>query len=522
MSMSHEALTLRASLIRLQTVIGLMLETGATVTEEHMQELTKYMGEVGFVNETCLWERAIALLNTGVYVGNTRPAPGTELGDKLHAAAVRAGDANIKAVFSISDSLKKITGGKEYSHGDFHQHLRSNVEYQADRFLSGHPVEIQIPPTPECYNKVTLRNQALVQYLFDTIPTIRKIVAYNDQIGVSTWYEFPRSIVQVRIENIDGAKLTFTKTVDEKLVPGTRISLPFEDNFESDEIPYKKLGMELVRDLPLPPIQVLERATELLEYYRDDADKYHPTNANLAMCHGFWLTQNELETDFRGKYFIELSLDPVSDEVTLVVKDMDNVERLTAKVPHQYRSDSMHYTFNDPKAAVEKVKDLLSKGFIQGSIQWPTARKLAAAMATNGVRLIINAKGDPKYIYTLDLNEDTGFVLLKIEDLAGNVLHAAPVMDLMHLGSRNWETPVKEMALELINSAGQCSFADCQAVENELAKKFTTEYLDHKLKGFKMVGVQAFKYANTGRPFFMVTVTADALEQPTLFPVYMD
>jgi len=311
MSMSHEALTLRASLIRLQTVIGLMLETGVTVTEEHMQELTKYMGELGFVNESCLLERVISLLNTGAYESKTRPAPGTELGDAMHAAAVRSGEYGVAGLANAAKAIKRLTQGKDYVRSDFNQHLQ------------------------------------------------------ND-------------------------------------------------------------------------------------------------------------------------------------------------------------NNSKYYTFDDPKSAVEKIKDLLARGFIQGSIQWPTARKLAAAMATNGVRLIINAKGDPKYIYSLDLSDDTGFVLLKIEDLAGNVLHDAPVMDLMHLGSRNWETPVKEMALELINSAGPCSFADCQAVENELAKKFTTEYLDHKLKGFKMAGVQAFKYANTGRPFFMVTVTAEALEQPTMFPVYMD
>lgn len=311
MSMSQEALALRASLIRLQTVIGLMLETGATINEEHLQELTKYMGEVGFVNETCLWERVISLLNTGAYEGKTRPAPGTELGDALHAAAVRSGEHSVAGLANAAKAIKRLTQGKDYVRCDFDQHLQN---------------------------------------------------------------------------------------------------------------------------------------------------------------------------DHNSKY----------------------------------------YTFDDPKAAVEKIKDLLARGFIPGCMQWPTARKLAAAMATNGVRLIINANGDPKYIYTLDLNEDTGFVLLKIEDLAGNVLHDAPVMDLMHLGARNWETPVKEMALELINSTGPCTFEDCQAVEKELVKKFTTEYLDHKIKGFKTVGVAAVKCVKTGRPFFMVTVTAEALEQPTMFPVYMD
>lgn len=311
MSMSHEALTLRASLIRLQTVIGLMLETGVTVTEEHMQELTKYMGELGFVNESCLWERVISLLNTGAYESKTRPAPGTELGDMLHAAAVRASEHGVAGLANAAKAIKRLTQGKDYVRSDFNQHLQN------------------------CRN-------------------------------------------------------------------------------------------------------------------------------------------------------------------------------------------STYYTFDDPKAAVEKVKDLLVRDFVPFCMQWPNARKMAAILATNSARLNITTKGDPKYTYTLDLNEDTGFVLLKIEDLAGNVLHDAPVIDLMHLGSRNWETRVKEMALELINSIEPCTFEDCQAVEKELAKKFTTEYLDHKIKGFKTVGVAAFKCANTGRPFFMVAVTADTLEQPTLFPVYMD
>lgn len=298
MSMSHEAIALRGSLIRLQAIIGIILEAGAQINEEHTQELSKYIDELGFVNESFLYERVISLINTGDYKSYTRSP-----NELIDAMAARVGDQNISGLLSASDTLKKITSPREYKRVDF---------------------------------------------------------------------------------------------------------------------------------------------ADVMEKQKTS----------------------------------------VTDKI------------------------------------IEETKSHLNKAFLQGCLHWPDNRLLAAHMAVNVTNGMLNIRGMRRYIYRVNLVEDTGEVVLKVTDLAGNVVIDQIVADLLNKKWSHLESPVHQMALQLINSTSLPTFDDCAAIDDELRGMYTT-FISSKVEGVTGVEIVTSKYAANGRPFYLIRVDASGLDHPIVFPVYM-
>jgi len=260
MSMSEQATELRSNMIRLHTVLGLMLEAGAVVTEEHVKEMTKYMERIGFVNETCLWERVIALLNDGDYKGYTRPPC-----EHMDAMAARMSNRAVDDLLNVAETLKKLTHGKTYTGGEFRVHLRSSLQYNAELYLKDHPVVLDGPVTIEGIKAVAARNQAMAQYLFDTHPTIKSLRVYNGIIGCAKSLDIPRSAVRVHTVDIDDVSTEFETYVDEKLMPGKTLVMSMFDVPRDGSVPgYMEYGEELKRDISLVrPVDLAGKMNEL-------------------------------------------------------------------------------------------------------------------------------------------------------------------------------------------------------------------------------------------------------------------
>jgi len=390
MSMSHEAIALRGSLIRLQAIVGIILEAGAQINEEHVQELSKYIGELGFVNESFQYERVISLINTGNYESYARPP-----NELIDAMAARVSNSNVAGVLSAAQSLKKITTPKEYKKVDFAEVIARQKASSAE--------------------------------------------------------------------------------------------------------------------------QVYERTRDLMLYFRDDAQKSHPANPALALRHAVQLTENELRKEFDGICKVMLR---VTDGTATVIINLDE----PGVGQHPPREVNYDYTYAEGSVIsqiVKEAKHLLATGFVQGCRQWPDNRLLAAHMTVNGTSGVLNLRGERHYVYRINLVEDTGEVLLKVTDRAGNVIGEQIVGDLLNKKYAHLEAPVRQMAEQLINSTELPTYEECVAIEHDLRAMYLN-FIHPKLRDISEVEIKTFKYAANGRPFFMVAIDSTDLEHEIVFPVYME